>query len=135
VRPRSVRDEHRPREPDTEARGRYDRAVSEGEPGWESAQEEQEPRVLPPRTAPEATAALVLGIVAMLGMVCLAPVGGIVAVVGLVLGYRALEAIKAAPERLGGRGVAIGGLVLSGIAFVLSLVGFALLVLMVISGS
>lgn len=91
--------------------------------------------MLPPRTAPEATAALVLGIVAMLGMACLPPVGGIVAVVGLVLGYRALEAIKAAPERLGGRSVAIGGLVLSGIAFVLSLVGFAMLVLMAMSGS
>lgn len=92
------------------------------------------------RTAPEATTALVLGIAALAGLgwiplvgrplgmlafACLPPAGAMLGIAGIVLAYQALRAIRAEPEQLGGRRLAIAGLVTSGVGLLIDLVPVA----------
>ena len=72
------------------------------------------------QTAPSAIAALVFGI---LGLFCLGPIFGIVAI---VLGVVARNRIAREPGRYTGGGLATAGLVLGIVAFVLSGVGLAI---------
>jgi len=51
-------------------------------------------------------------------------------VVGMIMGFSALNGVNAEPERYGGKGMAIAGLVLGGIATVLSIAGVLFFVLL-----
>jgi hypothetical protein len=68
------------------------------------------PEVTPAQQHPQATLALILGILGtVLGMSCV--VGGLVGIGGIVVGRRVRNAIDAEPGRYTGRSQAVGGLV------------------------
>ena len=73
----------------------------------------------PPKTSGMAIASLVLGI---LGFLC-----GLPAIPGLILGIMALRRINRSAGRLGGNGLAIGGIVTSGIALVIAVLAAMLM--------
>ncbi len=87
----------------------------QGDPNqWQQQQTPQWSGYQPsPPTPGNAIASLILGIVSIV----LCPI--ITAVVGLVLGYNAKREIDNSGGRLGGRGVAVGGIVTSWIGLVL----------------
>jgi hypothetical protein len=83
----------------------------------------------PPRTAGEATAALVLGVCGLIvcPFFCSIP--------AVVLGYSARRDIANSQGRLTGRGMAVAGIILGWIGIVLSVLGAAAIVLAAILDS
>jgi hypothetical protein len=73
-------------------------------PGW----------VAPPRTPGQAYAAMILGIV---GLFPICPV--VLSIVGLILGIMAKNEIDGAGGQLGGRGIAMAGIILSAVGIAL----------------
>lgn len=82
-------------------------------------------------TSSKAITSLALGVVAAVFAVCCWPVGVIAAIVGAVFGFLGLKETGADPTK-GGRGMAIAGLVLAGVAILISLV-FVLLGIAILS--
>ncbi|MDA0162459.1 DUF4190 domain-containing protein [Solirubrobacter ginsenosidimutans] len=102
-------------------------------PQWQQAPQSQQPPgagpvpgwVAPPRTPGQAYAALILGIVGL--VVCpLLP-----SIAALILGYQAKGEIDGAGGQLGGRGIAIAGIVLGWAAVVV----YGLLTVLIIIGA
>jgi hypothetical protein len=94
--------------------------------GWQSSWQQPEPNQWQPQQTPQwggyqpspptpgnAIASLILGIVSIV----LCPI--ITGVIGLILGYSAKREIDASGGRLGGRGVALGGIITSWIGLVI----------------
>ena len=85
------------------------------------------PAVYPRRTTPSqglALASMITGIAGVLLASCFGPVPGIVA---LVLGLVALSQIKKSPEKFGGKGMAIAGIVIGSLTvvfYVLLIIGW-----------
>lgn len=82
-----------------------------------------------PPTPGNAIASLILGIVSIV----LCPI--ITAVIGLILGYSAKKEIDNSGGRLGGRGVAMGGIITSWIGLAIYVPIFALVIVGAILGS
>lgn len=79
---------------------------------------------------PQATTAMVLGIISLAGgLLCVLPI--LLGPVALILGYRSRKEIEASQGRLGGSGSATAGLVLGIISSVLLVLGILLIVLIV----
>ncbi len=74
--------------------------------------------VPPPRNSGMAITSLVLGIVSV-PLLCLFGVGILTGITGLILGIIALVSISKNPQRLGGRGLAIAGIIVSACSFLL----------------
>jgi hypothetical protein len=80
---------------------------------------------------PKATAALVVGIVAVAGaFTCVLPI--LAAPVAWVLGARARREIRSAPQQWGGEGRATAGMVLGIIGTVLLVIAIVLVVVLVV---
>jgi hypothetical protein len=90
-----------------------------GQPQWQQ----------PPATPGVATAALILGICGILFSFCF--IGIPCAIVAVILGYKARNQIDASGGRLGGRGLAIAGLVMGWIGVAIN----ALFIVLVIIGA
>jgi len=80
----------------------------------------------PRRASGMAIAAMVLGIVSFIPLFCIGP---LLAIPALIMGFIALSAIKRAPAQLGGRGMALTGLLLSAGNLVLWVVMIVLFVM------
>jgi hypothetical protein len=83
---------------------RWQQAGAQPDPGW----------VSPPRTPGQAYAAMILGIV---GLFPICPV--ILSIVGLILGIMAKNEIDGSGGQLGGRGIAMAGIILSAVGIAL----------------
>jgi hypothetical protein len=91
------------------------------------------PEATPTEQHPQATLALILGILGtVLGMTCV--VGGLVGIGGIVTGRRVRNEIDAAPGRYTGRSQAIGGIVTGIIGVSIFTLVTVLIVLLVIAG-
>lgn len=90
-------------------------------PGRRDDRDEYESRVKPAKTSAAAAFALVFGVAALLFVlsVILSPVGLVLSIIGIILGIIGIK--RGGEPGLTGKGVAIGGLVLSVIALILSL--------------
>ena len=87
------------------------------------------PGYAPPQTSSNAIASLILGIIGIV----LCPV--ITSIVGLFLGYGAKKEIDNSGGRLGGRGVALGGIITSWVGLAIYVPIIALIVIGVAVGS
>ena len=74
---------------------------------------------MPGRTDPLAIASLVTGIISIPGCLC-CPIGGVAGVGALILGFIALQNMRKDPA-VGGRGLAIAGIITGGIGVCLTL--------------
>ena len=91
------------------------------------------PEVTPTEQHPQATLALILGILGtVLGMTCV--VGGLVGIGGIVVGRRVRREVDAQPARYSGRSQAIGGIVTGIIGVSIFTLVTALIVLLVVAG-
>lgn len=73
-----------------------------------------------PRFNPLAITSMVLGIIAIPSCCCI-PIGSPMAIASLVLGIISLGKIKQSPQAFKGGGMAIAGIVCSGVALILDL--------------
>jgi hypothetical protein len=113
--------EQRPQEPSGGWQSSWQQPQQDPQGGWQSQWQQsepnqwQQPQPTPqwtgyqpaPPTPGNAVASLILGILSIV----LCPI--ITAVIGLILGYNAKREIDASGGRLGGRGVALGGIITS----------------------
>jgi hypothetical protein len=84
-------------------------------PQWQQSGAQPNPGwVAPPRTPGQAYAAMILGIV---GLFPICPV--VLSIVGLILGIMAKNEIDRSGGQLGGRGIAMAGIVLSAVGIAL----------------
>jgi hypothetical protein len=91
------------------------------------------PEVTPTEQHPQATLALILGILGtVLGMTCV--VGGLVGIGGIVVGRRVRKEIDAQPTRYTGRSQAVGGIVTGIIGVAIFTLVTVLIVLLVVAG-
>src|SRR5215203_5920146 len=91
------------------------------------------PEVTPTEQHPQATLALILGILGtVLGMTCV--VGGLVGIAGIVVGRRVRKEIDAQPTRYNGRSQAVGGIVTGIIGVAIFTLVTVLIVLLVVAG-
>jgi hypothetical protein len=91
------------------------------------------PDVTPTEQHPQATLALILGILGtVLGMTCV--VGGLVGIGGIVVGRRVRKEIDAQPTRYTGRSQAVGGIVTGIIGVAIFTLVTVLIVLLVVAG-
>jgi hypothetical protein len=91
------------------------------------------PEVTPTEQHPQATLALILGILGtVLGMTCV--VGGLVGIGGIVVGRRVRNEIDAQPARYTGRSQAVGGIVTGIIGVAIFTLVTVLIVLLVVAG-
>jgi hypothetical protein len=81
----------------------------------------------PAPTSGEAIASLVLGVA---GLLC-----GVTAIPGLILGMRALRDIRSSGGRLGGKGLAVAGTVVSGVVLALMAVSIVVIIVLTALGS
>jgi len=79
-------------------------------------------------------ASMVCGIVGIVVSCLFWPVGIVLAIVAVILGILGLNEIKKQPE-IGGRGMAITGIVLGGISLVLAILGIIGIAALAILGS
>ena len=91
------------------------------------------PEVTPTEQHPQATLALILGILGtVLGMTCV--VGGLVGIGGIVVGRRVRKEIDAQPARYTGRSQAVGGIVTGIIGVAIFTLVTVMIVLLVVAG-
>jgi hypothetical protein len=91
------------------------------------------PEVTPTEQHPQATLALILGILGtVLGMTCV--VGGLVGIGGIVVGRRVRKEIDAQPARYTGRSQAVGGIVTGTIGVAIFTLVTVMIVLLVVAG-
>jgi hypothetical protein len=92
--------------------------------------QQQQPQWQPPAATPGiAIASLILGIIGLLGSFCF--IGIPCAIAALITGYKARSSIDASGGRVGGRGLAIAGIVLGWIGIALN----ALFIILIIVGA